>query len=423
MSIAVSRALPRPVRLGRSLVLSAGAVAGLGLVVGTAPAALASSSQPVSYYVAPNGTDTSGSCSANSPSNAFPAIQDAITCAVTSGDVIVLAANTGAAPYAGVGTISNSITITGAGARSTAVDISSAPLTVAAGADVTVSGVSLTYPASSDADTFKPNVINNGSLTLSGDMVSDNPYSSGILNQATGSTPADLTLVGTAVTNNDASFNALDVNGGGILDMSAAGATATGTITVENSTIAGNTALFNGGGIWLTTQLGTLATGTATLVNTTVADNNAGGGVGGIGAQFNRTFFTLSNTLLAGNTSTGSTTVASDCRGVLADGPGGGNLIGSTTSGAIAGQPCSGLANGVNGDQVGVAQPGVASAPADNGGPTDTVALLSASPAIGAANAPTCDSAAIGNVDQRGDSRNALTRDACDIGAYDTGGN
>jgi hypothetical protein len=84
---------------------------------------------------------------------------------------------------------------------------------------------------------------------------------------------------------------------------------------------------------------------------------------------------------------------------------------------------CSGLGNGQNGDQIGVASPGLALAPADNGGPTDTVALQPASPAIRAGNAPACEAAAIGDADQRGDSRDALTRAACDIGAYDTGGN
>ena len=43
------------------------------------------------------------------------------------------------------------------------------------------------------------------------------------------------------------------------------------------------------------------------------------------------------------------------------------------------------------------------------------------SPAIGAGNATVCQSAGIGNVDQRGEPRRAGTRGNCDIGAYDTG--
>lgn len=151
-------------------------------------------------------------------------------------------------------------------------------------------------------------------------------------------------------------------------------------------------------------------------------EQTTGGGPGGIGGP--QATIVLSNTLIAGNTSSnGTTTVPSDCEGTFTDGFGGGNLIGSLNSGVSVGQRCSGLTNGVNGDQIGVANPGAASAAAANGGQADTVALLPGSPAIGAANAPTCESAAIGDVDQRGDARNALTRNACDVGAYDTGGN
>ena len=49
------------------------------------------------------------------------------------------------------------------------------------------------------------------------------------------------------------------------------------------------------------------------------------------------------------------------------------NLIGTGGSG--------GLTNGVNGNQVGVANPGLGTL-ADNGGPTQTIALLPGSPAI-----------------------------------------
>jgi hypothetical protein len=42
--------------------------------------------------------------------------------------------------------------------------------------------------------------------------------------------------------------------------------------------------------------------------------------------------------------------------------------------------------------------------------------------ALTAGDATTCEQAPIVNKDQRGDSRNATTRSACDIGAYDTGG-
>jgi fibronectin-binding autotransporter adhesin len=81
---------------------------------------------------------------------------------------------------------------------------------------------------------------------------------------------------------------------------------------------------------------------------------------------------------------------------------------------------CSGLINGVNGDQVNV--PSGLPPPASNGGPTNTAALAPTSPAIGAGNPTTCAQAPISGKDQRGHSRNATTRGGCDIGAYDTGG-
>jgi hypothetical protein len=55
---------------------------------------------------------------------------------------------------------------------------------------------------------------------------------------------------------------------------------------------------------------------------------------------------------------------------------------------------------------------------ADNGGPTQTIALVPGSPAIGHADLHTCQAPPINGVDQRGIPR--LTS-ACDIGAYDTG--
>ena len=108
-----------------------------------------------------------------------------------------------------------------------------------------------------------------------------------------------------------------------------------------------------------------------------------------------------------------------DCQGHLADGPGGHNLIGNIGTGTGTGA-CSGLANGVNGDQVSV--PAGLLPLASNGGSTDTAALAPTSPAIGAGNPTTCAQAPVNGRDQRGHSRNATTRGGCDIGACDTGG-
>ncbi|MCW3020167.1 MAG: filamentous hemagglutinin family N-terminal domain protein, partial [Solirubrobacterales bacterium] len=100
------------------------------------------------------------------------------------------------------------------------------------------------------------------------------------------------------------------------------------------------------------------------------------------------------------------------------DGPGGHNLIGNATE-------CTGLQNGVNGDQLGTPtnpiNPGLA-ALAYYGGGTETEVPLAGSLAIGAGSAAACESEPTFGSDQRGQSRAASSRDACDVGADDTAG-
>jgi hypothetical protein len=160
------------------------------------------------------------------------------------------------------------------------------------------------------------------------------------------------------------------------------------------------------------------------LVNDTITANNGGANPGGIfdpiGPGGSGTPVLLSNTLIAGNTTSNSNAAnaAPDCQGRFGDGPGGHNLLGNDHN-------CTGLTNNTNGDHV-----GSSAAPIDpqlgplalNGGSTQNAAPLAGSPAIGTAAAPTCQSAPVSNVDQRRRSRSAQTRGVCDVGAYDTGG-
>jgi hypothetical protein len=102
-------------------------------------ASAAATATAQTYFVAPDGTDTGGSCTANTASNAFPTIQDALACAV-SGDTISVA-RTGSTPYPGFGAVSQNITISAASratARTVAVDETTAALTVGAGAGAVV---------------------------------------------------------------------------------------------------------------------------------------------------------------------------------------------------------------------------------------------------------------------------------------------
>ena len=116
---------------------------------------------------------------------------------------------------------------------------------------------------------------------------------------------------------------------------------------------------------------------------------------------------TLDNTIIAQNSHfVASSTVPDDIAGTLSTYPPSTfNLIGTGGAG--------GLTNGVNGNQVGVASPGLASGPAYNGGPTETIALLPGSPAIDAG------SNALDGLpyDQRGLPR--IYNGTIDIGAYE----
>jgi CSLREA domain-containing protein len=115
----------------------------------------------------------------------------------------------------------------------------------------------------------------------------------------------------------------------------------------------------------------------------------------------------LANTLAVLNT-IGST--ASDIAGAVDPVNSAYNLIGTGGAG--------GLVNGSNGNQVGVANPGIGTL-ANNGGPTETIALLLLSPALFAGS----DALAAGRLgnplttDQRGDPR--IDSFVVDIGAYE----
>ncbi|HJT65247.1 MAG TPA: Ig-like domain-containing protein [Pyrinomonadaceae bacterium] len=224
-----------------------------------------------------------------------------------------------------------------------------------------------------------------------------------------------LTVVNSTLTGNAAT------NDGGAISSSA---TATG-LTLINTTISGNTAAGSGGGIIV---LG----GTATSTNSTItnnsadSDNNSLGDGGGIRVQAGT--FLLKNTIVAGNfNEDGASDAADDISGTV-DPTSSFNLIGTGGAG--------GLTNGVNNNQTGVANPGLG-ALANNGGTTQTHALLQGSAAIEAgsnANLPVdtfdldgdANTAETLPVDQRGpnfprvaDSADADAIQTVDIGAYE----
>ncbi len=178
------------------------------------------------------------------------------------------------------------------------------------------------------------------------------------------------------------------------------------TMDIVNTTIDGNSAKDVGGGI--------TSNGSVTLQNDTIADNSsandsAGGGAG-LNAFGNGTY-QFANTLFQGNVATGSNTPAScGCSGsscktgvMLSQGH---NLADDATCGLTATGDLANTSAGL--------QP-----LADNGGVTETRALLGDSPAVDAGDNTQCP-----NTDQRGGLRPAEGRltDAaavCDIGAFE----
>jgi hypothetical protein len=123
----------------------------------------------------------------------------------------------------------------------------------------------------------------------------------------------------------------------------------------------------------------------------------------------------LANTILAGGSVKGFTTLGPDCVGGVLTG--GDNLLGD-------GDGCSGLFSGdPEGDQVGNSLARVnplLGSLQKNGGPTETMAPQPGSPVIGRGNAAVCNASPVGDLDQRGYPRLSLTRSACDVGAFDT---
>ena len=235
-------------------------------------------------------------------------------------------------------TITAAMTIDGPGANLLTLDAqgagSSGILSIQAGAILTISGLTL---ANGSSTSNGGAINNNGTLTMTDCTVSGSSaavYGGGLFNGGI-LTMSDCTVAA----------NTAGRSGGGIFNTG-------GTLNMSDCTVAGNSAASNGGGI--------LNQSTLTLLNCTVAGNSAmasGGGLGNAGI----TTVTMSNTIVAKNTPGGD---------ILNNGnplAGGNNLIGDGSgglAGAITGDPKLGPL-------------------AWNGGPTQTMALLAGSPALG----------------------------------------
>jgi PKD repeat protein len=219
------------------------------------------------------------------------------------------------------------------------------------------------------------------------------------------------------VTNTTLAYNSVtNLRGGGIHNQ--------GTLTVTDSTLAYNSAaragaIFNyyGTGTITNTTLVYNSTGsygggienyidsTLTVINSTLAYNSTPWGGGGI---YNQGSLTVANSLVGGNTgSTGPDirnegTVAAQYN-IIQDGAG------------------SGIVDGVNGNQVGVDPLLDPAGLQDNGGPTQTIALLPESPALDTGS----NAEAVGSdgqpldFDQRGPGFPRILNGIVDVGAFE----
>jgi hypothetical protein len=238
--------------------------------------------------------------------------------------------------------------------------------------DVIIAGGNLTGTAA-----YGGGVLNYGDLTLLASTVKDNTAhieGGGIFNSG-------------ALTINNSTISGNTSNG------SAGGLVSVGTLTLRNSTISGNTASSQGAGL--------LAGGHATLDSVTVASNSGDSFGAGLFIK-SSTNLTITNSILADNTSIDYPTLA-DCA-----------IFGSFGSTIVenhnlveASDFCP-FHDGVNGTMVGVDP--LLGPLANNGGSTWTHALLPGSPAINAGLTGL-------TVDQRGIHRPIGAAD--DIGSFE----
>jgi uncharacterized repeat protein (TIGR01451 family) len=169
-----------------------------------------------------------------------------------------------------------------------------------------------------------------------------------------------------------------------------------GAVTLNNNTVSGNQAAGSSGG-------GGGHGGAFGVNGHGGSGGNATGGGLGIGSSAQAS---LVNTLIAANSLTGATTTAPDVSGTVHSSDH--DLIGDGSG--------SNLSNGDSGgDLVGYTAAQLALGPlADNGGPTQTMALLPGSPAIDAGDGTTAN---LPSTDQRGYAR--IVGNAIDIGAVE----
>jgi hypothetical protein len=288
--------------------------------------------------------------------------------------------------------VDKSITIAGPGARTLTVARSTASGTpqfrifeIASASSATISGLTIAN-GSISFNNGGAILVESGDLTITNSTISGNSVTT---DGSGGGISSNGTLT---ITNCTISGNTTNASGGG------GGIYNRGPMTMSNCTLAGNSAGFGGGLFTISTVV---------TRSCTISGNSAGSGGGIYNDPSNSGAVHIGNTIVAGNTLFGSGS-GPDVSGTFASD--GYNLI------RIAGSASTGFTDGVNHDQIGTAMTPInvfLGSLQNNGGPTDTEALGSNSPAINAGNDATAPSR-----DQRG----YIRPDTSDVGAFEFNG-
>ena len=370
------------------------------------PAAMASN-----WYV--DGVNGSNNNNCRSPEQACKTISNAIVRTLPGDSIFVAPATYNEGLF-----IPYNLKIIGSGAKTTIVDGGGVRQVAVVGSEpkvpVTLSQMTFRHGGGTADGGGVYNCF--GTLTIIDSVISENSITSGNGSDGYGAgiynCPfSTLTLINTTIRDNSAKVGGGICNGGllTILNSTFSGNVAReqrgggignyGTLIISNSTFSGNSSgsdgfaggILNGG---LFQSIGTLLISNSTLSGNTAGDS------GGI-FNVNGSTVALQNTILANN-------MGGNCRGAFNSG--GYNLSSDNSCGFDG----AGDLNNTD-PELGPLQ--------NNGGPTDTMALLRGSPAIDAGNPGGCTDSHghLLKTDQRGMPRpDKEDSGGCDIGAYES---
>jgi uncharacterized repeat protein (TIGR01451 family)/CSLREA domain-containing protein len=384
----------------------------LALAMGTVHATLAQAATTISVNTTSDEAVTDGQCSlreaiSNANANADTTGGD---CAAGSAgaDTIDLSSVSGTITLgSNLPTISDDLTISGPGASTLTINASGQDYVLSVGAvRATIAGLTMTGAS------VEGGLVNAGTVAVENSRIDGNSQSAGFsFGGGISNEGGTLTVQDSTISDNrslDSLFNGFGFGGGitndgGTTNIARSVVTGNsarfgggienrGTLTVENSTISGNTVVSSGsgGGIW-SGQSAVLA-----VVSSTISKNSAfiAGGIDNYAGSV-----TAKNTIFAGNTG-----ASPNCFFVS---DGGYNLDdGSSCNFDSANHSLSNVDPLL--DPAGLQ---------DNGGPTQTIALEPGSPAIDAIPSAVNGCGTTITTDQRGISRPQGS--GCDIGALE----